>query len=90
MSERPEQIKHQIHTVLLTASKRQGVALGNDDQGHAIKIWLLTPRAVEKGMEKLRAVARACGGAPKRDILRAERVCRLDVSTNNSREWVLR
>lgn len=86
-------IKHQIHSVLLTRDKRQGVALGNDDAGRAIRIYLLTPRAVEQGMEKLRTVARACGGpytAPAVHKRTLERERALQLSHSQARTWSLR
>ena len=49
-----------IHTVVLVSSKRQGVAFGLDDWGHPIRIWLMTPRAVGKAMEKLEQLGRVC------------------------------
>lgn len=71
-----------IHTVRLTRSKRQGVAYGLDELGSAVRIWLLTPRAVEIGMEQLEALGRACGSCAKK--IRAR-----DASFPHTREWKL-
>jgi hypothetical protein len=83
-------LKYQIHTVLVCGNKRQGVALGNDGEtGQAIKIWLMTPKAVGLALQKLAAVANAVGGARLTiKATRAERSRQLDVS--RARSWALR
>jgi hypothetical protein len=71
-----------IHTVKLTRSKRQGVAYGLDELGAAVRIWLLTPRAVEIGMERLEALGRNLGSDTKKVKAR-------DANFPHSREWSL-
>jgi hypothetical protein len=92
-SDKPAVINYQVHTVLLTADKRQGVALGVNPAGGAFRIWLLTPRAVELALERLRAVTKALGGtrAPKRiKSASRERSRRLAGVWRKDREWNLR
>ena len=92
MSDEPMVIRHQVHTVLLTASRRQGVALGVDANGTAFRIWLLTPRAVEVGLEKLKAVANTLGALPRRINAPQETIrgSRNQSLSRRSCEWTLR
>jgi len=71
-----------IHTVKLTRNKRQGVAYGQDELGAAVRIWLLTPRAVAVGMEQLEGLGRSLGSYAKKVRPRA-------ASFPHTREWEL-
>jgi hypothetical protein len=42
-----------VHTVLVTPSKRGGLALGLDVEGKPFRVWLQTPRAVELAVNRL-------------------------------------
>ena len=77
-----------IHTVVLTTSKRQGVAFGLDTWGHPVRIWLLTPRAVGKAMEKLEQLGRLCKSYAKTKPYDADRVRRLS-GGDQAKEWNL-
>jgi hypothetical protein len=83
-------MKRQIHTVLLVGGKQQGVALGNDGEtGHAIRIWLMTPKAVDLAQEQLAAFANSFGsGHLVQAAAQPERSRRLNVS--QAKSWSLR
>jgi hypothetical protein len=95
MSDKPTIIQHQVHTVLLTADKRQGVALGVNPAGETFRIWLMTPRAVKAAQEKLSAVARSLGTKSKRikapqETIRGSRNCCISGIWRHDREWSMR
>ena len=81
-------VRHQIHTVLLTASKRQGLAMGIDIETRKIFcLWLLNDRAVALAMRRLEATAQACLTTPKKITSEAGRH-RLGYMRSD-REWSL-
>lgn len=79
-----------IHTVVLTASKQQGVAFGLNTSGKAVRIWLMTPRAVEHAMMKLEQLGKICGPSyAKRKQYDRGRVISLS-GGRKAKEWALR
>jgi hypothetical protein len=75
-----------IHTVVLCASKKQGVAFGLNELARPIRIYLMTPRAVEHAMEQLECFAQTY--ARSRPI-NPERVRRL-AGGRRTETWSLR
>lgn len=66
-----------IHTILLTPSKQQGLAIGHDGRtGKSFRIWLMSPRAVDVAMRRLRSIAGEFNASPKK--IRRERLQQID------------
>ena len=75
-----------IHTVLLTASKRAGLAIGVDENG-PFRIWLRTPKAVAIALEKINALANTLQTKPARSVLQDNRARKL--YRRHARSWEL-
>ncbi len=79
-----------IHTVVLCAGRRQGVAFGLDELARPCRVFLMTPRAVDIAMEHLESVGHTLKAHATARPLKRERVRGLEPRVSKVREWSLR